>query len=250
MKSTASGYPSSKNREKKSEYPGLYSGARTRGKLKLVSFLEIPVRPRNAFVSLYTRMDNRVTLALFLLSALSIAVLEYARYFTVDYSISGNPLWVILVRRTITMFLYFSIISLFAASYARIEEFGRGDFGVTGGFVALVAPWYVVWNILQVIPWDLTHSYLVTIGFLILEVVWILWVLGSAVSVANDLTLGKGVGIAFAAGIVGGSFTWAISPLFGTSWDGQSVFAGGFFLLVVGYHLYKRRKFMRFMRRR
>ena len=217
---------------KKSKYEGLYSQPKHAPRFAWVEMLRLPVSPRRALTTLYLSTDMRHAMILVaLLTTMSIAFStviteEMAAVVGIDHLDALEMLFIGAVGWVVTLvsFLIFSIVSAIVAQ----EMFeGRGDKGATVTLVGYCFPWFVVVSIVllsiftagfsgleldRVQDWTdseieraLTWGALLLVSA-VLAVIWLLFLVGRAIGVANDISTAGGslsavIG-AIAAGLV------------------------------------------------
>lgn len=217
---------------RKSKYGELYSQPKHAPRFAIAEMLRLLVSPRRALTNLYLSTDMRHAMILVaLLTTLSIAFStvvteEMAEVVGIDYIdalemlLIGAVGWVV----TIVSFLIFAVVSAIVAQ--EIFE-GRGDKGSTVTLVGYCFPWFVVVSILllsiftagfsgleldRVQDWtDPEIERALTWGAVllvtaVLAVIWLIFLVGRAIGVANDISTAGGalsavIG-AIAAGLV------------------------------------------------
>jgi hypothetical protein len=217
---------------RESRYVGLYSTPRQEPRLDLRNLLAIPIRPSKALTTLYTSTDLHWAMLIVLVFAAVHAVL--GAVMTADMSdvigigsvdaFEGIVIAAIGCIVSLVSFLIFSVVS----SVAAAELFGgRGDKGATVTLIGHCYPWLVCLSLAllflfsvgfgdlelrQIDNWsesDVEHA--IVWGAVILMaavgvLVWLMFIAGKAIGVANDISTAEGalsavVG-AIAAGVV------------------------------------------------
>ena len=213
-------------------YPGLYTAPKHAPRLDIVDLVRISYKPREAFPSLYLSTNLHMALAVVvvfsvlsaLVSALVTAdvgeVLGYSTGDALAVAMQGFVSWAV----SIFAFLVFAFTS---ASVARGVFGGRGEKGSTITLIGYAYPAYVLLSILLLLIFtagfgsldltdvqDWTGSEMnqaifwgaVLILVAMFGLMWLLWVVSRAISVANDISMGEAalsaVLSAIAAGIV------------------------------------------------
>ena len=217
---------------RKSKYAGLYSQPKHAPGFALTEMLRLPVSPRRALTTLFLSTDMRHAMILVaLLTTLSISFStviteEMASVVGLDYIDALEMLFIGAVGWVVTIvsFLIFAVVSAIVAQ----EIFdGRGDKGATVTLVGYCFPWFVIVSVIllsiftagfsgleldRVQDWTdseiqraLTWGAVLLVAA-VLGVIWLLFLVGRAVGVANDISTAGGalsavIG-AIAAGLV------------------------------------------------
>ncbi len=211
-------------------YPGLYMLPKHAPRLDFADLMRVMYSPAKAFTSLYLSTDLHRALALVLLFSLLSSVVsifvtadmgEVLGYSTGDaltVALDGFVSWAV----SILAFLVFSVT---AAAVAKGVFGGRGERSATIALIGYAYPAYVLLSIVLLLLFttgfkglDLTtvHDWsdaeldqataagavLLLIAFAGLA--WLLWIVGKAISVANDISSGEAVLTAMMAAIAAG----------------------------------------------
>lgn len=200
-----------------SHYPGLYMQPRHAPRLDFADLVRIAYAPTKAFANLYLSSNLQRALALVVVFSIvsSLAsilvtanmgeVLGYSTGDAFEMALQGFVSWIV----SILAFLMFGVA---AALIAKDVFGGRGERSMTLTLVGYCYPGYVLLSLLllalfnvgfqgldlsQVQDW--THeeqdqaiaagAALIVVAFI--GVVWLLWVVSKAVSVANDVSTGE-----------------------------------------------------------
>lgn len=212
-------------------YPGLYSQPKHPPRFDFSDLVKIMFSPVQAFTSLYLSTNLRRSMAIVLVfSMLSIFVStlvtsEMAVVLGFDASDAFNLAIEASAAFLITIFS-FLLLGLVTAWIAKVIFGGRGETSTTITLIGYCYPLYVVLSIIilamftvgfegidltnmdawtdaqmnQAIAWGMA---LLLVG--VLGLGWILWIVGRAVSVANDISTGEGVLSAILGGVIAGA---------------------------------------------
>ena len=213
-----------------SHHPGLYAQPKRSPRLDLADLVRIAYRPKKAFESLYLSTNLQRGLSLVILFSLLSAVVstlvtagtgEPFGYDTRDalvLSLQGLASWVV----TLLAFLVFAVGS---AVVAKGIYGGRGERGATITLVGYCFPAYVLVSILLLITFttgfhgldfsdvsswgtiETDHLLLAATVLMMVALVgliWLLWVVSRAISVANDISGSEGILTAIIAAIASG----------------------------------------------
>jgi len=203
---------------KRSAYPGLYDAPKHAPKLDLRNMLRIPLHPTKALTELHRSTDMRWALVIVILASVLYSVVS-ALVTTEMYDVIGmgyidaleaGLLASVGLIVSVVSFLIFSVVSSVAAS----ELFrGRGDKGSTVTLVGYCYPWFVCVSMLilaifvmgfnslelsQVNDWsDAEVTRAIAWGAFLLVaavsgLIWLLFLTGKAIGVANDVSTGEG----------------------------------------------------------
>ena len=213
-----------------SHHPGLYAQAKRPPRLDLTDLGRVAYQPTKAFESLYLSTNLQRGLSLVILFSLALAVVntivtagvgQFFGYDTRDallLGLRGFVSWIV----TLLAVLVFAVVS---AVVARRVYGGRGERGATITLVGYCFPAYVLVNLLLLVIFttgfqglDLTdvsswgvrgtdQVLLAAAAFVMVALVgliWLLWIVSEAISVANDISGSEGVLTAIIAGIAAG----------------------------------------------
>jgi hypothetical protein len=203
---------------RRSAYPDLYNAPKHAPKLDLRNMLRIPLHPTKALTELYRSTEMRWALVIVILSSVLYSVVS-ALVTTEMYDVIGmgyiNTFEAGLLASvglivSVVSFLIFSVMSSVVAS----ELFGgRGDKGSTVTLVGYCYPWFVCVSTLilaifvmgfnglelgQVNDWsdaEVTRAIVWGACLLVAAVsglIWLLFLAGKAIGVANDVSTGEG----------------------------------------------------------
>jgi len=211
-------------------YPGLYDQPKHAPRLDFRDLVRVAYSPTKAFANLYlsTNMQRALSIVL-LFSLLSVVasilvtadmgeVLGYSTGDAITMALEGFVTWAVSM-------LAFLVFSLTAAAVAKGVFGGRGERSATITLLGYAYPAYVLLSIVLLLIFttgfqglDLTDvndwssselDQAIAAGAVLLLVafvglVWLLWVAGKAVSVANDISVGEAVLSAILAAIAAG----------------------------------------------
>ena len=213
-----------------SRHPGLYVQPKHAPRLDFADLARIAYAPARAFANLYLSTNLQRALALVVVFSIVSAtasmlvtadmgeVLGYSSGDAFEMALQGVLSWIVSI-------LAFLIFSVSAALIAKDVFGGRGEKGMTITLVGYCYPAYVLLSILllamfnigfesldlsQVDSW--THDELdqataagaALILVAMIGVSWLLWVVGTAVSVGNDISTGEGALTSILSGIIAG----------------------------------------------
>jgi len=203
---------------RKSVYTGLYNEPKHAPKLDLRAMLRIPFRPTRALTDLYLSTDLRWTMVLVAVSAIVYSVVsafvtsEMYDVIGAEYLDAFEAVLLALLGLIVALvsFLIFALVSSIVAA----ELFGgRGDRGSTVILTGYCFPWFVSVSLVilaifslgfsdlelnQMDHWsdaEMTQAIVWGAGLLIAAVmglIWLLFLAGKAIGVANDLSTGEG----------------------------------------------------------
>jgi len=211
-------------------YPGLYNQPKHAPRLDFADLVRVSYSPAKAFASLYLSTNLERALAIVLLfSVLSTVasmlvtadvgeVLGYSTGDALTAAFEGFVSWAV----SLLAFLVFGVA---AAAVAKGVSGGRGGRGATITLLGYAYPAYVLLGIVLLTIFttgfsglDLTNIHgwsdtefdqalaagavLLLIAFV--GLVWLLWIAGRAISVANDISTGEAVLTAILAAIAAG----------------------------------------------
>lgn len=214
-------------------YPGLYSQPRSLEGLDKSALLSILYNPKKAFKSLYLSANLKGAVAL--LAVVSILVGTWSilwihvfnqseiLWIHVFYQ-SESPTaleWFQAVELMSSTFVSLGLLAILGAFFLRKASRGRGDYRSSFILVAYVGPWVAAFGAcIGFLSWESSSSLNVYFAFAGAILVWLLWVWGTALSVANDVSVGQGVSAVFVAPIAVGIILlferWVIS---GGPWE-------------------------------
>jgi hypothetical protein len=215
-----------------SHYHGLYTQPRHAPRLDFSDLLRVAYTPKTAFQSLYLSTDLHRALALVLVFSILSAVVsilvtadmgELLGYDTgeaLTLAFQGFISWIVSL-------LAFLIFSLTSALVAKGIFGGRGERSATITLLGYSYPAYVLLSVVMILTFNagfqgldfgmidhwtdsqLDQAVAASAALLVVAMIgltWLLWIVSSAVSVANDISAGEGamsaVLAAIAAGIV------------------------------------------------
>ncbi len=227
----------SSHSSKRSVYPGLYDGPKGAPKLDLRNMLSIPMRPRKALMSLYGSTDMRWALVIVILFSVLYSTVS-ALVTTEMYDVIGagyidafeaGLIAFVGVVVAIVSFLIFSLVSSIVAS----ELFGgRGDKGSTVTLIGYCYPWFVCVSLIllamftigfgglelsQVENWsdsEITRAIAwgaTLLAAAILGLIWLIYISGKAIGVANNISTGEGA----MSGVIGAICAGLVSAVIG-----------------------------------
>ena len=213
-----------------SHHPGLYSQPKHPPRLDLKDLGRVSYQPKKAFESLYLSTNLQRGLSLVILFSLASAAAgtlvtagagEFFGYDTKDallLGLRGFASWIV----TLLAFLVFAVV---AAVVAKGIYGGRGERSATITLVGYCIPAYVLvsflllviftagfhgLNLSDVSSWGAIEkdqvlvSAMALVAVAFLGLVWLLWIVSRAISVANDISGSEGILTALIAGIAAG----------------------------------------------
>ncbi len=213
-----------------SHHPGLYMQPKHAPRLDFADLVRVLFSPTKAFENLYLSTDLQRALALVLVfSVLSTAVsilvtadvgdvLGYSTGDALTMALEGFVSWAVSV-------LAFLVFSVTAAAVAKGVFGGRGERSATITLIGYSYPAYALLGMALLVIFttgfgglDLTDvndwseaelDQAIAAGAVLLLVAfaglaWLLWIVGSAISVANDISIGEAVLSAILAAIAAG----------------------------------------------
>lgn len=202
-----------------SNYPGLYNEPRHQPRFHLTDVARASFAPRTAFPGLYLSTDLPKAMALVvalsvvsvlasaLVSAGASRILNYSSLDVVDLTFRAFVSW------AVTLFT-FLVLAIVAALVAKHVFGGRGERSMTITLLGYCFPAYVLLSVLLLVifevgfhglslgsfdAWTASERTQGLVAGLVLffvalaGLIWLVWITGRAVSVANDVTLGEGV---------------------------------------------------------
>lgn len=213
-----------------SHYPGLYQQPKHAPRLDFADLVRIAYAPTKAFANLYLSTNLQRALALVVVFSIVSAtasmlvtadmgeVLGYNTGDALEMALQGFVSWIVSV-------LALLIFGVSSAIIAKDVFGGRGEKSMTLALVGYCYPAYVFLSILllslfnvgfqgldlsQVQDWTPAETNqavaagaaLIVVAFV--GLVWLLWVVSKAVSVANDLSTGEGAMTAIMSAIIAG----------------------------------------------
>ncbi|UCE91306.1 MAG: YIP1 family protein [Methanobacteriota archaeon] len=163
-----------------------------RGGLEKSALLSIPYSPKKAFESLY--LSGTLRVAVVVLATTSILVGAWSLLKNHMFDQSANLEWPEAIQQGSLIFTTLGLIAILGAYFSRRLYRGRGDYRSSFILVSFIAPWEFLFVVcFGFLSWEpainLIGSLIVTGAF----VVWMFWVCGMAISVANDISIGQGV---------------------------------------------------------
>jgi len=211
-------------------YPGLYAQPKRPPRFDFSDLVRISFSPVAAFTNLYLSTNLRRAMAIVLVfSMLSIFVSTLVTSemgVVLGYDV-GDALSLAFQASAGFLLLLFAffLFGLVTASIAKMMFGGRGETGMTITLIGYCYPLYVILSIIILVIFsvgfeglDLTNidgwtdgqmdqaivwgTALLLVSFFGLG--WLLWVIGRAVSVANDISSGEGVLSSILGGVVAG----------------------------------------------
>jgi predicted RNA-binding Zn-ribbon protein involved in translation (DUF1610 family) len=213
-----------------SHYPGLYGQPKHAPRLDFADLLRVGYTPRNAFMSLYRSTDMHRALAIVLVFSILSAfvsilvtadmgdLLGYDTGDAITLAFQGFVSWIVSL-------LAFLVFGLTSAMVARGVFGGRGERSSTITLLGYSFPAYVLLSILLILTFDVGFEGLdfdtvnqwtdeqldqavaagaALVVVAIIGLVWLLWVASTAISVANDISIGEAVLTAVLAAIPAG----------------------------------------------
>ncbi|UCE91979.1 MAG: hypothetical protein JSV90_02235 [Methanobacteriota archaeon] len=213
-----------------SRHPGLYSQPRLEPRIDLHSLVTLPFRPGEALRALYTSTDLKCAMSVVLVFAAIHAAIGALITIEMSDAIGAGQMGALEVVALAALGCVVSIVSFLvfslASSVAGAELFGgRGNKGATVTLLAYCYPWFVGVSLALLLIFSIgfgdlelrlveewTESeieHAIVWGAVILtaaagSVVWLLFIAGKAIGVANDISTAEGALSAVVGGIAAG----------------------------------------------
>lgn len=193
------------------------------GRIKKSALLSIPYSPKKAFRSLHLSGTLRVAVVVLATTSILVGAWSLLKNHVFDQSTVLE--WPEAIQQGSWIFATLGLIAILGAYFSRRLYSGRGDYRSSFILMSFIAPWELLFVVcFGSLSWEPTIN---LIGSLIVTgafVVWMLWVCGTAISVANDISIGQGVTTALIASYLCGiiiMFTGIV--LSEDSWESDSI---------------------------
>ena len=192
-------------------------------RLEKSALLSIPYSPRKAFESLYLSGTLRGAVVIFISTSILVGAWSLLKNHVFDQSAALE--WPEAIQQGSWIFITLGLIAILGAYFSRRLYRGRGDYRSSLILMSFIAPWEFLFVVcFGFLSWEPTIN---LIGSLIVTgafVVWMFWVCGTAISVANDISIGQGVTtVIIASYLCGIIIMFTGIALSENSWESDSI---------------------------
>ncbi len=226
------GLASYPGRGRMAHYPGLYNRPKETPRFDIGGLLRIAVLPSDGFQRLMVRTDFRHSMVVVIVTAfvgtiiaglVSWSLLDELGYYT------SNNLWLAAAEAVsfAVQLLTFFVFSFAGAFLSKGLFNGRGDYASTASLMGYAFVWYTAFSVVASVvfagirsgadsgDYSVVSDSLFALALLFMLVisglVWLLWVSGRAVSVANDISHGEGALVIIISALIAGVVSIAVS---------------------------------------